>query len=67
MAPRYTIHQLEVFATVAERASFSRAAEALHLTQPTVSMQVKQLAEALGSRSLRRRPGAAASNAPASS
>lgn len=48
MAPRYTIHQLEVFATVAERASFSRAAEALHLTQPTVSMQVKQLAEALG-------------------
>lgn len=48
MPPRFTFHQLHVFATVAERASFSRAASALHLTQPTVSMQVKQLAEALG-------------------
>ncbi len=48
MSSRYSLHQLHVFAMVAERASFSRAAAALHLTQPTVSMQVKQLAEALG-------------------
>jgi len=48
MTARYTIHQLHVFAAVAERASFSRAAADLHLTQPTVSMQVKQLAETLG-------------------
>ncbi len=48
MSQRYTLHQLHVFAAVAERASFSRAAAALHLTQPTVSMQVKQLSEAVG-------------------
>ncbi len=48
MTTRYTIHQLHVFAKVAECESFSRAAEALHLTQPSVSMQVKQLAETLG-------------------
>ena len=48
MTPRYTLHQLHVFAAVVDHASFSRAAAALHLTQPTVSMQVKQLAEAIG-------------------
>lgn len=48
MPSPYTFHQLHVFAAVVEHASFSRAAAALHLTQPTVSMQVKQLAEILG-------------------
>lgn len=48
MQAPYTFHQLHVFAAVVEHASFSRAAAALHLTQPTVSMQVKQLAECLG-------------------
>ena len=43
-----TLHQLRVFDTVARLSSFSRAAESLHLTQPTVSMQVKQLANAVG-------------------
>jgi DNA-binding transcriptional LysR family regulator len=38
-----TVHQLKVFETVARRLSFSRAAEELHLTQPAVSIQVKQL------------------------
>ena len=33
-----TLHQLRVFDTVARLSSFSRAAESLHLTQPTVSM-----------------------------
>jgi len=43
-----TLRQLEVFETVARRGSFTRAAEELHLAQPTVSVQVKQLADAVG-------------------
>jgi DNA-binding transcriptional LysR family regulator len=38
-----TLRQLNVFETVARHLSFSRAAEELHLTQPAVSIQVKQL------------------------
>lgn len=38
-----TFRQLKVFAAVAKQQSFTRAAEELHLTQPAVSMQVKQL------------------------
>lgn len=43
-----SLRQLHIFATVVRLQSFSRAAEALHVTQPTVSMQVKKLAEAVG-------------------
>jgi LysR family transcriptional regulator, low CO2-responsive transcriptional regulator len=43
-----TLHQLKVFAAVAQHNSFTRAAEALFLTQPTVSMQVKQLSKTVG-------------------
>jgi len=43
-----TLHQLKVFEAVARHNSFTRAAEELFLTQPTVSMQVKQLAKAVG-------------------
>ena len=43
-----TMRQLRVFESVARHASFSRAAEELHLAQPTVSMQVKQLGQAVG-------------------
>ncbi len=43
-----TLHQLKVFEAVARHNSFTRAAEELYLTQPTVSMQVKQLAKAVG-------------------
>jgi DNA-binding transcriptional LysR family regulator len=43
-----TLHQLKVFEAVARHSSFTRAAEELFLTQPTVSMQVKQLAKAVG-------------------
>lgn len=42
-----TLRQLRVFETVARLGSFTRAAEELHLSQPTVSMQVKQLSEAV--------------------
>lgn len=43
-----TLHQLKVFEAVARHNSFTRAAEELFLTQPTVSMQVKQLTKAVG-------------------
>lgn len=42
-----TLRQLQVFDAIARLGSFTRAAEELHLTQPTVSMQVKKLAEAI--------------------
>ncbi len=43
-----TLHQLKVFETVARNGSFTRAAEELFITQPTVSSQVKQLTKAVG-------------------
>lgn len=43
-----TLHQLRVFEATARHGSFTRAAEELFLTQPTVSMQVKQLTKAIG-------------------
>jgi DNA-binding transcriptional LysR family regulator len=45
---RYTLHQLQILVAVATHGGVSRAAEALHLAQPTVSMQLKQLADAVG-------------------
>jgi DNA-binding transcriptional LysR family regulator len=39
----FTFRQLTIFQAVAEHLSFTRAAETLHLTQPAVSMQVRQL------------------------
>lgn len=43
-----TLRQLKVFAAIARHLSFTRAAEELHLTQPTVSMQIKQLSDTVG-------------------
>lgn len=43
-----TLHQLKVFETVARNSSFTRAAEELLITQPTVSSQIKQLTKAIG-------------------
>ncbi|MEO5336122.1 MAG: LysR substrate-binding domain-containing protein [Magnetospirillum sp. WYHS-4] len=43
-----TLRQLRAFAAVARHKSFTRAAEELHLTQPAISMQVKQLEAQLG-------------------
>jgi DNA-binding transcriptional LysR family regulator len=43
-----TLRQLEVFSAVARHKSFTRAAEALHLSQPGVSMQIKQLENNVG-------------------
>lgn len=44
-----TLRQLAVFEAVARHLSFTRASEELHLTQPAVSMQIKQLEELVGS------------------
>lgn len=38
-----TLRQLKVFESVARLLNFTRAAEELHLTQPAVSIQIKQL------------------------
>jgi LysR family transcriptional regulator, low CO2-responsive transcriptional regulator len=43
-----TLHQLKVFETVARLTSITHAAEELSLTQPTVSMQIKQLTQNIG-------------------
>lgn len=43
-----TLRQLKVFEAVARLGSYTRAAEELHLTQPAVSMQIKQLEESAG-------------------
>jgi len=43
-----TIRQLQVFEAVARHLSYTRAAEELYLTQPAVSMQVKQLEGSAG-------------------
>jgi len=43
-----TLRQLEVFEAVARRLSFTQAAQELHLSQPAVSMQIKQLESNVG-------------------
>ena len=43
-----TLRQLQCFAAVARNRSFTRAADELHLTQPAVSMQVRQLEQQTG-------------------
>jgi len=42
-----TIRQLVVLEAVARNLSFTKAAEELHLTQPAVSMQIKQIEESI--------------------
>ena len=43
-----TLRQLLVFESTARNLSFSRAAEEMHLTQPGVSTQLKNLEERIG-------------------
>ena len=43
-----TLRQLQIFESVVRLGGYTRAAEALHLTQPTISMQVKKLSETIG-------------------
>ena len=37
----YTLHQLQVFAKVVQLKSITKASEDLHMTQPAVSIQLK--------------------------
>jgi len=46
---RYTtLRQLQIFEAIVRLGSFTRAAEELFVTQPTVSMQIKKLSDSLG-------------------
>jgi DNA-binding transcriptional LysR family regulator len=45
---RMTFRQLQVFRLVCDNRSYSRAAEEMALTQPAVSLQIRQLEELLG-------------------
>lgn len=43
-----TFRQLKLFLALADTGSVSRAAQACHVTQPTASMQLKEVSEAVG-------------------
>ena len=44
----YTLRQLDTFLAVAKEMSVSRAAERMHVTQPAVTMQLRQLEASVG-------------------
>ncbi|MGC3962699.1 MAG: LysR family transcriptional regulator [Rhodocyclaceae bacterium] len=48
MTPNVSLRQLRVFLAVSEHASFSRAGEAIGLTQPAVSRAIRELESELG-------------------
>ncbi|MGR8932708.1 MAG: LysR family transcriptional regulator, partial [Gammaproteobacteria bacterium] len=48
MTSHASFRQLEIFLLVAEHLSVTRASESLYLSQPAVSMQIKQLENIVG-------------------
>jgi len=50
----FELRQLRTFAAVAQRHSFTRAADDLHIAQQAVSQQIKALERSLGVTLLRR-------------
>lgn len=48
LARHTTLRQLQIFEAIARLRNVTRAGEELHLTQPTVSTQLKHLADAVG-------------------
>ena len=51
---KYSLRQLEIFQEVARHLSYTRAAEILHLTQPAVFAQVRQLEGQIGHKLIER-------------
>ncbi|RJE82280.1 LysR family transcriptional regulator [Paracoccus onubensis] len=51
------IRQLRYFVAITDEGSFSRAAERLHVAQPALSLHVRKMEEALGTRLLLRHSG----------
>ncbi|MFF9804752.1 LysR family transcriptional regulator [Streptomyces coeruleorubidus] len=51
-----SLRQMEYFLTVVEEASFTRAAELLHVSQPALSHQIKALERSVGGALLERMP-----------
>ncbi|MER6732286.1 LysR family transcriptional regulator [Streptomyces puniciscabiei] len=49
-----SLRQMEYFVTVVQEASFTRAADALHVTQPALSHQIKALEKSVGGALLER-------------
>ena len=47
---RFNLSDLEAFVALAERASFSKAAEQVHLSQPALSRRIGKLEDALAVR-----------------
>ena len=56
MPYRLDYNLLRTFVTAAETGNLTRAAERLHLSQPTISLQLKRLEEYLGRRLIERTP-----------
>jgi len=51
-----TLRQLRYFTALAETGSFGRAAEAVHVSQPALSQQIKEMEAQLGLRLVERQP-----------
>jgi len=51
------LHQLKCFLAVIEEGGFNRATSRLHISQPALSYQIKQLEHELGASLFHRRPG----------
>jgi LysR family hydrogen peroxide-inducible transcriptional activator len=52
-----TFRQLRYLAALAKHGHFGRAAEACNVTQPALSMQIRDLERTLGVKVVERRPG----------
>lgn len=48
MYRRLTLHQLAIFTVLARHQNMTRAAAELHMTTPALSIQIKQMSEAIG-------------------